>query len=137
MEKRTRKKKSSLEAEIVKQGDSLLEEVDSRWELAPATNFQSTALTYLLRKALEQIELTDTGEERTVAQGLITDTITHARRGSPTALTIVFDRLEGKVPNTSVNVNATFTDDERIARVLDLIKRGRSKAVSSEPSADG
>lgn len=116
-----------------------LADANSEAWLAQNNGFRTTALTYLMRRVLEGEEPVPgvDGATRTVAEGFVSDVVSVARKGNPTAMSIVFDRMEGKVPNTSVNVNATFTDDERISRILGIVRRGRATSSSGEPDSSG
>lgn len=92
-----------------------------------------------MRQVLQETELVpgSEGETQTVAQGFVKDVVKLARRGNPTAITQVFERMEGKVANTSVNVTATFTDDERLTKILGLIKRGGNQTTPIRDESDG
>lgn len=119
--------------------DSIIDTANGAWSLAPKTGFQQAALTHLMRQVLQETELVpgSEGETQTVAQGFVKDVVKLARRGNPTAITQVFERMEGKVANTSVNVTATFTDDERLTKILGLIKRGGNQTTPIRDESDG
>lgn len=119
--------------------DSIIDTANGAWSLAPKTGFQQAALTHLMRQVLQETELVpdSEGETQTVAQGFVKDVVKLARRGNPTAITQVFERMDGKVPNTSVSVTASFTDDERVSRILGLIKQRGTQASTGADDADG
>ena len=121
---------------LSREQESYVSKIDTTWQLS-SPNMRGAALSLLLREALGGTEEDPLGNIRTVGEGLIGDVIKCARRGNAAALNIIFDRTEGKVPTSSVNVNATFTDDERVSRIISLIKRGGSGPGNSEPESGG
>lgn len=128
----TKKKKDALSREQ----ESYVSKIDTTWQLS-SPDMRGAALSLLLREALGGTEEDPLGNIRTVGEGLIGDVIKCARRGNAAALNIIFDRTEGKVPTSSVNVNATFTDDERVSRIISLIKRGTASPSVSDPEPSG
>lgn len=129
-------KKTMAQDALSREQESYVSKIDTTWQLS-SPNMRGAALSLLLREALGGTEEDPLGNIRTVGEGLIGDVIKCARRGNAAALNIIFDRTEGKVPTSSVNVNATFTDDERVSRIISLIKRGGSGSGNSEPEPGG
>ena len=137
METTRKKTKGKTKAERAAQPlkdaqESYVSKLETDWVVA-RQDLRGAALSLLLREALSSDEEGPDGLVRSVGEGLITDVVKLARRGNSAALNIIFDRTEGKVPSTSVNVNATFTDDERVSRIIGLIKRGATSPGDSEP----
>lgn len=131
MAKEKKRRPSNVQAE-----KSHLEKLEANWIVNPRSHTRNVTLTTLLRDALLETEEHE-GEIRSVAEGLISDIIANARRGNSTAMNLIFERTEGKVPNTSVNVNANFTDSERAARILGILKRGAADGEASDDDPAG
>lgn len=115
---------------------SVVATVNQTWTITPRPVHPGIiAITGILQQKLAEPDAND--PTKTKAEVFVESLIKNAIDGNATAINTVVERIEGKVPQTSLNVSTAFNDEERASRILSLLGRSGNQGPIGLPEPAG